>query len=231
VRGGNNQEMRTAVIFDVDGTLVDTNYQHSVAWFRAFRQHGVTVPIWRIHRAIGMGGDRLVAEVAGDDVEQKLGDDVREAWKRAYEPMLGEITAFEGARELVAEAKRLGYATALASSGEPDHIKHYLDLLDLGDLADDWTSSKDVSNTKPAPDLLQVALDRVSAETGVLIGDSVWDCAAARESGIPCAALLTGGFGEAELQAAGAVAVFATLPDLRAELGSLVQSSPPKRVR
>jgi HAD superfamily hydrolase (TIGR01549 family) len=211
--------MRTAVIFDVDGTLVDTNYQHTIAWFRAFREHGVTVPNWRIHRAIGMGGDRLVTEVAGDEVEEKLGDALRDAWKRAFDPMLGEITAFEGVRELVAEARRLGFATALASSGDPDHIKHYLDLLDLHDQV--WTSSKDAESSKPAPDLLQVALDRVEAEAGLLIGDSVWDCAAAGKAGIPCVALLSGGFSEAELRAAGAVAVFASLPDLRAELGSL----------
>jgi HAD superfamily hydrolase (TIGR01549 family) len=216
--------MRTAVLFDVDGTLVDTNYQHTLAWFRAFREHDVTVPNWRIHRAIGMGGDRLVAEVAGDDVEEKLGDALRDEWKRAFDPMLGEITAFEGARELVAEAARLGFDTALASSGDPDHIEHYLELLDLTDQV--WTSSKDVSNSKPARDLLDVALDRVEAEAGLLIGDSVWDCAAAYEAGIPCAALLTGGYSEAELRAAGAVAVFASLPDLRAELGSL---SPARR--
>jgi HAD superfamily hydrolase (TIGR01549 family) len=217
--------MSDTVIFDVDGTLVDTNYHHTVAWFRAFRRHGVTVPSWRIHRAIGMGGDRLVPEVAGEKVEREVGDEVRDEWKRAFDPMLDEIVAFEGAREAVAAAKRLGFAVALASSGKPDHIKHYLELLDLGDLADDWTSSQDVSETKPAPDLLRVALERVESGRGVLIGDSVWDCAAADEFGLPCVGLLTGGFSEAELRAAGAVAVFESLPQLRDHMDELPTSN------
>jgi HAD superfamily hydrolase (TIGR01549 family) len=217
--------MSDTVIFDVDGTLVDTNYHHTVAWFRAFRRHGVTVPSWRIHRAIGMGGDRLVPEVAGEKVEREVGDEVRDEWKRAFDPMLDEIVAFEGAREAVAAAKRLGFAVALASSGKPDHIKHYLELLDLGDLADDWTSSQDVSATKPAPDLLRVALERVESGRGVLIGDSVWDCAAADEFGLPCVGLLTGGFSEAELRAAGAVAVFESLPQLRDHMDELPTSN------
>jgi HAD superfamily hydrolase (TIGR01549 family) len=217
--------MSDTVIFDVDGTLVDTNYHHTVAWFRAFRRHGVTVPSWRIHRAIGMGGDRLVPEVAGEKVEREMGDEVRDEWKRAFDPMLDEIVAFEGAREAVAAAKRLGFAVALASSGKPDHIKHYLELLDLGDLADDWTSSQDVSETKPAPDLLRVALERVESGRGVLIGDSVWDCAAADEFGLPCVGLLTGGFSEAELRAAGAVAVFESLPQLRDHMDELPTSN------
>lgn len=217
--------MGKTIIFDVDGTLVDTNYQHTVAWFRAFREHGVTVPSWRIHRAIGMGGDRLVGEVAGQEVEDRLGDRVRASWKRAFDPMIDEIVPFEGARDLVAQAKRIGYKAALASSGKPDHVKHYLGLLDLGDLADDWTSSDDVSETKPAPDLLEVALDRVDAEGGILIGDSVWDCESAKNADMPCVGLLTGGFGAAELRDAGAVAVFATLPELQDELEQVVRAS------
>jgi HAD superfamily hydrolase (TIGR01549 family) len=214
------------IIFDVDGTLVDTNYQHTVAWFRAFRKHGVTVPSWRIHRAIGMGGDRLVGEVAGQHVEDELGDAIRDAWKKAFDPMLDEIVPFEGARDLVTEAKRLGHKVALASSGKPDHVKHYLGLLDLGDLADDWTSSDDVEDTKPAPELLEVALDRVGSEGGMLIGDSVWDCVAAKKAHMPCICLLTGGFGTVELRDAGAVSVYESLPELQAELSTVVQAGP-----
>src|SRR5689334_15373262 len=148
------------VIFDVDGTLVDTNYQHAVAWFQSFARQGVTVPVWRIHRAIGMGGDRLVAHVAGDDVEKRVGDAVRAGWKELYELMIDQVRGFDGAHDLVAAAAERGWTVALASSGDPAHVEHYLDLLDLRDLADDWTSAEDVSDTKPAPDLLHTALDR-----------------------------------------------------------------------
>jgi HAD superfamily hydrolase (TIGR01549 family) len=209
------------VVFDVDGTLVDTNYHHTIAWFRAFQKHGVAVPCWRIHRAIGMGGDRLVPSVAGEDVDEEIGDDVRADWKKIFDPMLGEIIPFDGARALVTAAKERGFTVALASSGKPDHVKHYLELLDVGDVADDWTSSEDVDATKPAPDLLQVALERVRGGRAVLIGDSVWDCEAAANAGIPCVSLLTGGFGADELREAGAVAVYDSLPALRNDLGSL----------
>ncbi|TDV48010.1 HAD family hydrolase [Actinophytocola oryzae] len=209
------------VIFDVDGTLVDTNYHHAIAWFQAFQRHDVTVPVWRLHRAIGMGGDRLVAHVAGDDVERELGDTLRDEWKRVFEPMIPQIRGLAGARDLVAAAGGHGWTVALASSGDPAHVKHYLDLLDLHDLADDWTSAEDVSDTKPAPDLLDTALKRVGGDRACLVGDSTWDCAAAERAGLPCVALLTGGFGEAELRDAGAAAVFADLPSLRDALGEL----------
>jgi HAD superfamily hydrolase (TIGR01549 family) len=209
------------VILDVDGTLVDTNYHHAIAWFQAFDRHGVTVPVWRIHRAIGMGGDRLVARVAGDDVEQRLGDVVRAAWKEIYEPMLRQVRGLAGAHELVAEAAGRGWKVALASSGDPAHVDHYLDLLDLRGLADTWTSAEDVSNTKPAPDLLQTALERAGGGPAVLIGDSTWDCVSAERAGLPCVGLLTGGFAEAELREAGAVAVFEDLTGLRGALDDL----------
>lgn len=210
------------VIFDVDGTLVDTNYQHAIAWYQAFLRHDVTVPIWRVHRAIGMGGDRLVAEVAGEDVENSLGDEVRAGWKELFEPMIPQVRGFEGARELVAAVAGRGWSAALASSGDPAHVEHYLDLLDLRGLADTWTSAQDVSNTKPEPDLLRVALDRAGGGPAVLIGDSTWDCVSAERAGIPCVGVLTGGFAEAELTKAGAVAVFEDLIGLRESLGDLV---------
>jgi phosphoglycolate phosphatase-like HAD superfamily hydrolase len=219
-------------VIDVDGTLVDTNYHHAVAWFRAFRRVGVTVPVWRVHRAIGMGGDRLVAEVAGDEVERAHGDEVRALWAECFAPMLPEITPLEGARELLAAFRARGDAVVLASSGKPEHVDHYLDLLDARPIIDGWTTAADVDATKPATDLLEVALDRTEAgaEDGaevVTIGDSVWDCQAARRLGVPSVGLRTGGFGTDELTDAGAAEVYDDLTELRANLATLPTASPP----
>lgn len=215
----------TAVI-DVDGTLVDTNYHHAVAWFRAFREAGVTVPVWRVHRAIGMGGDRLVAAVAGDTVEDEHGDRVRESWAEQFAPMLDEIPVLDGARELLVALRDHGHEVVLASSGKPEHVDHYLDLLDARKVVAGWTTAEDVSATKPAPDLLEVALHKAAAAEVVTIGDSVWDCAAAGKLGIPAVAVRTGGFGAEELTAAGAVAVYDDLPALRANLDGLPAARP-----
>ncbi|GAA3437728.1 HAD family hydrolase [Kutzneria kofuensis] len=215
--------MDTVVLADVDGTLVDSNYHHAVAWFRAFREVGVTVPIWRIHRAIGMGGDQLVEAVAGERVELVHGDDVRAAWAEQVKPLLGEIVPLTGARDLLVEVKRLGCGLVLASSGKPEHVDHYLNLLGARDLADGWTTSEDVDATKPAPDLLGVALHKVPAERALALGDSVWDCEAAGKLGIPTVGLRTGGFGEAELRDAGAVRVYEDPSSLRAELRDVLE--------
>lgn len=211
--------MSNTLVLDVDGTLVDTNYHHAVAWLRAFRGVDVTVPAWRVHRAIGMGGDRLVAAVAGDKVEQDHGDEVRAAWERHFDEMLPEIQPLEGAHRLVRAATDLGLAVVLASSGKRKHVEHYLKLLDPGDIA--WTTSDDVEDSKPAPDLIEVALREVKSERAVVVGDSVWDCDAATRAGLPSIGLLTGGFGEDELVDRGASAVYPDLDTLRAELADL----------
>src|SRR5882724_8670731 len=117
----------TAVV-DVDGTLVDSNYQHALAWFRAFRHYDITLPVWRLHRAIGMGGDQLVAAVAGDEVEERLGDQLRARWSTEFDPMLDEVQPLIGARELLVELRGYGLTVVLASSGKPEHVDHYLDL-------------------------------------------------------------------------------------------------------
>lgn len=209
------------VVFDVDGTLVDTNYQHALAWFRALRSRDVTVPIWHLHRAIGMGGDRLVAHVAGQQVEDAHGDALRHRWKVEFDELITEVVPFAGARELLVGARDRGYRVALASSGNPDHVDHYLDLLDAREVADSWTTAEDVSDTKPAPDLVQVALRRVGGGRALVVGDSTWDCHAAARAGLPCVAVRTGGFSESELSEAGAVAVLDTLPRLARALPDL----------
>jgi HAD superfamily hydrolase (TIGR01549 family) len=204
--------------FDLDGTLVDSNYQHSLAWFRAFRAHDITLPIWRIHRSIGMGGDQIVTELAGADVEKRLGEDLRAKWTDEFNVMLDEIVAFAGARDLLMAAGERGFKVVLASSGSAKHTDHYIDLLDARDLIDAATTSDDVKSTKPAPDLVHVAVEKVHGRNGILVGDSTWDCQSAAKAGAKSYALRTGGFSKEELEVAGAAGVYESLTDLVKDL-------------
>jgi HAD superfamily hydrolase (TIGR01549 family) len=214
--------MIEALVFDVDGTLVDTNYQHALAWFRAFRRFDISPAIWRIHRAIGMGGDQLVAAVAGDDVEKSHGDDLRSAWTEEFAVFLPQVQPFEGARPLLEEVKRRGLKLVLASSGEQEHVEHYLDLIGGRDLADSWTTSADAEETKPAPDLIRTAMKKMDTDNAVMIGDSVWDAEAAGRAGIGTYAVLTGGFSVEELESAGAKRVYESLQELQDDLDAIV---------
>jgi HAD superfamily hydrolase (TIGR01549 family) len=207
-----------AAILDIDGTLVDSNYQHAIAWYRALRQHGHVLPIWRIHRHIGMGGDQLVASLCGDEVEDQQGDDIRDAEKALYMALIDEVEPLAGARELIVDLERMGRRIVLASSAKPDEVEHYLDLLDARGLADAWTTAGDVESTKPEPDLVHAALDRAGTDSAVMVGDSTWDCEAARRAGVQTIAVLTGGFSEQELRDAGALAVFHSIEELRRRL-------------
>jgi HAD superfamily hydrolase (TIGR01549 family) len=205
-------------VFDVDGTLVDTNYQHALAWYRAFRGFDIVLPVWRLHRAIGMGGDNLVAHVAGDEVEERLGSDLREAWEKEFNPLVPEISALPEARDLLVEVKDRGFRLVLASSGKREHTEHFLDLLDGRQVADAWTTSDDVRSSKPAPDLVSVAVEKVGGTRGVMIGDSVWDAVAARRVDVGTIAVRTGGFSTDELREAGAEWVYDSLGELCADL-------------
>jgi HAD superfamily hydrolase (TIGR01509 family) len=208
-------------VLDVDGTLVDSNYQHALAWYRAFRSLGETFPIWRIHRLIGMGGDQLVAALGGDDVEARIGDEARERWVQEADPLMTEVALLPGARELIVALKDRGHRVVLASSGKPHHVDHGLDLLDARELVDGWTTSEDVEETKPAPDLLQVALKKIGEPAdapSVVVGDSVYDVEAAKKAGMPAIVVRSGGFGDDELRNAGAVAIYDTPADLTAAL-------------
>jgi HAD superfamily hydrolase (TIGR01509 family) len=207
-----------AAILDIDGTLVDTNYQHAIAWYRAFRQQGVVLPIWKIHRHIGMGGDNLVQSLTSEAFDVEKGDEVRAAEKPLYMSMIEECEPMQGARELIEELKKRGHAVVLASSAKADEVEHYLDLLDARDLADSWTTSADVESTKPAPDLVQAALEKSGADSGVMVGDTSWDIEAAKRAGVETIAVMTGGFAEAELREAGAVCVFESIAELRDRL-------------
>jgi len=207
--------MADTAIFDVDGTLVDTNYQHALAWFRAFRRYGITRPMWRIHRGIGMGGDTFVPEVGGPEVEQAHGDDLREAWVQEFDQLIGEIQPFEGAHELLAEVKQRGFRLVLASSGKTQHVETFLDLIDAKSLADAWTTSDDVAKSKPEPDVVVTALAKVRGASGIMVGDSIYDAQAAGKLKNPVIAVRTGGFSVGELQEAGVLQVFDSLVAFR----------------
>jgi HAD superfamily hydrolase (TIGR01509 family) len=217
--------MPTAIL-DIDGTLVDTNYHHALAWYRAFRAFGFVLPLWRIHRHIGMGGDQLVAALAGEGFDREHGDDVRAAEKILYMQLIGEVEVLAGARALIEDLRSSGHTVILASSAKPEELEHYLTLLDARSLVDGWTDSGDVEQTKPAPDLVTAALSKAGdadAEDAVMIGDSTWDCRAAEAAKVRSIGVLTGGFSEQELLEAGASKVFTSVEDLRSELDEAVQ--------
>ena len=212
-----------AALLDLDGTLVDTNYQHALAWYRAFREHGIVLPIWRLHRHIGMGGDQLVGAVAGDEVERKLGDELRDGHSRHFHRLIDEVELMSDAKRLVEVLAERGAAVVLASSSNQEDLEHFRSMLDVDELLAAATSSADVEAAKPEPDLICAALEKVpDARRSVMIGDSTWDCEAARRAGVTSVALLTGGFSEQELREAGAIAVFASIGELLADLDRTV---------
>jgi HAD superfamily hydrolase (TIGR01549 family) len=211
--------MPPIAILDVDGTLVDTNYHHAIAWFRAFQRHDVTIPVWRIHRHIGMGGDQLVGALAGEGVEQRLGDQIRAAEGELYRELIGEVRTMEGSRELIEDLREHDNVVVLASSAKEWEIEHYIELLDAKEIVDAWTTSADVERTKPQPDLIRAALEKAGTEgEATLIGDTVWDVEAAKRAGVETLAVLTGGFSEQELLDAGAREVFTSVEELRRSL-------------
>jgi HAD superfamily hydrolase (TIGR01549 family) len=209
------------VVLDIDGTLVDTNYQHAIAWHRALRDHDYAVQVWKIHRHIGMGGDQIVPALIGDQGEEADGDAIREVEGEAYRELIDEVQAMHGASELLQELKEDGFCAILASSAKEDEVEHYLDLLEARELVAGWTTSADVERTKPHPDLVHAALDKGAGGAAVMVGDSTWDVKAAGAAGIPTLAVLTGGFSEAELREAGAAEVLKSIDKLREDRGVL----------
>lgn len=210
-----------AVLFDVDGTLVDSNYLHVYAWQRAFDTEGLPVAAWHIHRCIGMDGARLVRTLshdAPDDVRERLSD----AHSRYYREAIGLLAPLRGARALLHHVAELGLRVVLASSAPGDELEALLKVLDCDDVIAATTSSRDVDTAKPEPGIVRVALDRagVGAEQAVFVGDAVWDAHAAANAGLPCIGVLSGGISRAELQDAGASPVFADAQDLLDNLES-----------
>jgi HAD superfamily hydrolase (TIGR01509 family) len=206
----------TIAVLDIDGTLVDTNYHHTLAWFRALARYDLILPIWRIHRHIGMGGDQVVPALCGDDVENRHGDDIRAAEGDEYAKLIGEVRTMAGSRELIEALKARGHVVVLASSAKQGEVETYVDLLDARGLADAWTTSADVDATKPAPDLVHAAVSRVAADPAqaVMVGDTPWDVKAAAAADVPTLTVMTGGFSAAELREAGAAEVYESVAEL-----------------
>ncbi len=151
-----------AVLLDVDGTLIDSNYQHALAWYRAFRRYAIVLPVWRIHRSIGMGGDQLVPALVGEEVDQKQGDAIRDARKPFYEEQIDDVEPFHGAHELIVDLGERGVRVVLASSSP---------------------TKDEVRQTRPAPDLMLAALEKAGSENAVMVGDTRWDVEAAHQAG------------------------------------------------
>ncbi len=203
-----------AIIFDIDGTLVDSTYHHALAWQRAFDRHDVPIPLWRIHRTIGMGGDKLVAHVAGDEVEERLGDALRDDWREEYVAIKGEVAPLPGAAELIHRLADSGFKVALASSGDPEFADESLDDLGIRDDVAVLKTSDDVDGSKPEPDLIEVTLEALGTSRAVLVGDTPYDVQSAGRAGLRCICLRSGGYSEAELTDAGAALVVDAPEDL-----------------
>jgi HAD superfamily hydrolase (TIGR01549 family) len=174
--------------------------------------------MWRLHRHIGMGGDQYVRAVAGDDVESRLGDELRDGHGKQFARLRDECEPLEGAHDLVVALKDRGLTVVLASSSSEDDLMFFLDRLDARDVVDGWTSKDDVEQSKPHPDVVHAALDKAGADDAVMVGDSRWDIEAAASADLPTVAVTTGGWSEQELRDCGAVAVFESLVELRERL-------------
>jgi HAD superfamily hydrolase (TIGR01509 family) len=200
-------DARRTLIFDVDGTLVDSTYLHAIAWHRAFLACALDVPMWRVHRSIGMGGDRLVAALCGDVVEDRMGDVLRDRWSDAYDELRKEVKPLPGAQTLLEKLRKEGHRVCVASSGSREDTEDALDVVGVHGLLDAVTTGDDVGSSKPAPDVLGVCWERVGRGPATVVGDTVYDVAAAQALGLPCITVRTGGFGEDELTQAGALLV------------------------
>lgn len=218
-----------AVLFDVDGTLADTNYLHAVTWWEAFAQAGHDVAMADIHRAVGMGSDQMLDTLLPADRDRGQDSTIRAAHTALYSVFWSRLRPLPGAADLLRACKKQGWRVVLASSADPAEFTALRAALDAEDVIDDATSSGDVQASKPAPDLVQVALDRAGAGPGeaVFVGDTVWDVRACQRAGVSCIGLLSGGISEAELLQAGAVKAYENPADL---LAALPDGLEPRRV-
>jgi HAD superfamily hydrolase (TIGR01509 family) len=211
-----------AVLFDVDGTLIDTNYLHAVTWWESFGRAGHDVPMAAIHRAIGMGSDHMLDALLPDGRDRGADDELRAGHDALFSVYWSRLKPFSGAAELLRACKARGLRVVLATSAGKDELRAMLAVLDADDAIDAVTSSADVEQTKPAPDIVQVALDKadVDPQHAVFVGDTVWDVQACRQAGVRCIAVLTGGIGRDELAAAGADEIYPAPQDLLAQVAA-----------
>jgi HAD superfamily hydrolase (TIGR01509 family) len=211
----------TAALFDVDGTLVDTNYLHAVTWWEAFAQAGHVVPMAEIHRAIGMGSGLMLDKLLPADRDSDADADIRAAHTALYATYRSRLRPLPGAADLLRACQRRGLTVVLASSADEAEFTLLRAALDAEDAIDAATFSGDVEASKPAPDLVEVALDKagVSAGQAVFIGDTVWDVEACQKAGVPCIGLLSGGVSRDELASAGAAEVYPGPAELLAAFG------------
>ncbi len=198
-------ELAAGVLFDLDGTLVDTNYLHTLAWSRALRSVGEWAPMNAIHRLIGMGGDRLVSELLGH--ESSGADKER---PRQYRQLIDEARPFPKARELLLKLHQLGVAVVLATSAPEDELLPLVERLNAAEAIDGWTTVNDVASSKPAPDVFVSAMRdcHIDPRRCIALGDSVWDVKAAQAAGIGCIGVESGGSSRHELAEAGAIHVY-----------------------
>ena len=193
------------VLFDVDGTLCDTNYLHAVAWSRALREMGEDAPMSALHHHIGMGSDKFTEAVMGHHNEK-----ASEAHGRIFKTMYEEVRAFEGAGDLIRKVASVGIRPVLASSADPEQLEVMRKVIGADEALYGATHAEDAEASKPEPDIFIAALEKsdLAADNCVVVGDTVWDVKAAIDAGIACIGVLTGGISEAELKEAGAIAVY-----------------------
>ncbi|MGN6610003.1 MAG: HAD family hydrolase [Jatrophihabitans sp.] len=202
--------MSKGVLFDVDGTLVDTTYLHTVCWAEAFRQVGRPQTFVEVHRTIGRGGDETLDHLLGEDRDRSDDEELQATHVALYKTYWGRLTPLPGAQELLRRTKAAGLTVVLASSASEDELQALLSALDCDDAIDVATSSTDADAGKPAPDLLQAALDKAGLrpDDGVYVGDAIWDGITCGKAGLPFVGVLSGGISEVELRKAGAVEVY-----------------------
>lgn len=206
----------TTALFDVDGTLVDSNYLHVITWWQAFAQAGHQVPMPAIHRAVGMGSDQLLDALLPATRNLDADPGIRAAHGALYGTYWTRLKPLAQAPELLRACRKSGLHVVLASSADPQELAVLREVLDVDDAIEEATSAGDVERSKPAPDLVQVALMKagIPPQQAVFVGDTVWDVQACQRAGVPCIGLRSGGISTGELLDAGAVAVFADPAEL-----------------
>ncbi|HEY3905995.1 MAG TPA: HAD family hydrolase [Streptosporangiaceae bacterium] len=206
----------TAALFDVDGTLVDSNYLHVSAWSEALAQAGYDVPMAAIHQVMGMGSGELLDALLPADRDPEVNGAISAAHSALYAAHRNRLRPFARAADLLRACKSAGMRVVLATSAEPAELARLRDVLDADDAIDEVVSGSEAGTSKPAPDLVQLALDRIGAGPGeaVFVGDTVWDVQACQRAGVRCIAVRCGGVCSNDLLDAGAVAVYADPSDL-----------------